>query len=59
MLGIEIKSPLEIFIDNENILLKRYSAYNACQITEADREITLSPNGAKYLAEELEKNLVK
>lgn len=34
MLGIGIKSPLEIFVDNENILLKRYPAYNACQITE-------------------------
>lgn len=32
-LGIGIKSPLEIFVDNENIILKRYSPYNACQIT--------------------------
>ncbi|MDE7552289.1 AbrB/MazE/SpoVT family DNA-binding domain-containing protein [Bacillus tropicus] len=67
-LGIGIKSPLEIFVDNENIILKRYSPYNACQITEevsernitlADGKITLSPNGAKHLAEELEKFLVK
>ncbi|MDA1515839.1 AbrB/MazE/SpoVT family DNA-binding domain-containing protein [Bacillus cereus group sp. TH40LC] len=67
-LGIGIKSPLEIFVDNENIILKRYSPYNACQITGevternvtlADGKITLSPNGAKYLAEELEKFLVK
>ncbi|UOB81947.1 AbrB/MazE/SpoVT family DNA-binding domain-containing protein (plasmid) [Bacillus sp. ZJS3] len=67
-LGIGIKSPLEIFVDNENIILKRYSPYNACQITGevskknitlADGKITLSPNGAKHLAEELEKFLVK
>ncbi|HDR5271539.1 AbrB/MazE/SpoVT family DNA-binding domain-containing protein [Bacillus thuringiensis] len=67
-LGIGVKSPLEIFVDNENIILKRYSAYNACQITGevsernitlADGKITLSPNGAKHLAEELEKFLVK
>lgn len=68
ILGIGIKSPLEIFVDNENIILKRYSPYNACQITGevseknitlADGKITLSPNGAKHLAEELEKFLVK
>lgn len=62
-LGIGVKSPLEIFVDNENIILKRYSPYNACQITGevsernitlADGKITLSPNGAKHLAEELE-----
>ncbi|MEI3896012.1 MULTISPECIES: AbrB/MazE/SpoVT family DNA-binding domain-containing protein [unclassified Bacillus (in: firmicutes)] len=67
-LGIGIKSPLEIFVDNENIILKRYSPYNACQITGevsernitlANGKITLSPNGAKHLAEELEKFLVK
>lgn len=63
-LGIGIKSALEIFVDNESIILTRYSPYNACQITEevternitlADGKITLSPTGAKYLAEELEK----
>lgn len=67
-LGIGIKSPLEIYVDNENIILKRYSPYNSCQITGevsernitlADGKITLSPNGAKHLAEELEKFLVK
>ncbi|MCU4991129.1 AbrB/MazE/SpoVT family DNA-binding domain-containing protein [Bacillus cereus] len=67
-LGIGIKSPLEIYVDNENIILKRYSPYNACQITGevsernitlANGKITLSPNGAKHLAEELEKFLVK
>lgn len=67
-LGIGIKSPLETFVDNENIILKRYSPYNACQITGevternitlADGKITLSPNGARHLAEELEKFLVK
>ncbi|MDM5191272.1 transition state regulator [Bacillus hominis] len=50
-----IKSPLEIYVDNENIILKRYSPYNACQITGevsernitlADGKITLSPTGA-------------
>lgn len=67
-LGIGIKSPLEIFVDNENIILKRYSPNNACQITGevterniilADGKITLSPNGARLLAEKLEKFLVK
>jgi transcriptional pleiotropic regulator of transition state genes len=68
-LGIGVKSPLEIFVDNENIILKKILAYyNACQITGevsernitlADGKITLSPNGAKHLAEELENFLVK
>ncbi|MCH5470430.1 MULTISPECIES: AbrB/MazE/SpoVT family DNA-binding domain-containing protein [Bacillus] len=67
-LSIGYKSPLEIFVDNENIILKKYSVYNACQITGevsernitlANGKITLSPSGAEFLVVELEKFLIK
>ncbi|ABS22131.1 AbrB/MazE/SpoVT family DNA-binding domain-containing protein [Bacillus cytotoxicus] len=68
MLDIGIKSPLEIFVENERIVLKKYVPYNTCQITGevsndnislANGKIILSPEGAKYLIQELENYLVK
>ncbi|MEN1938282.1 AbrB/MazE/SpoVT family DNA-binding domain-containing protein [Paenibacillus sp. 102] len=67
-LEIEEKTPLEIYVEGEKIILKKYEAYGACVITGevsdknislADGKITLSPAGAELIIEELQKNLVK
>ncbi|WIY58998.1 AbrB/MazE/SpoVT family DNA-binding domain-containing protein [Bacillus arachidis] len=67
-LEIEEKTPLEIYVEGEKIILKKYEANSACVITEevsdknislANGEITLSPAGAKLILEEIQKNLVK
>ncbi|MGG0516438.1 transition state regulator [Bacillus pseudomycoides] len=61
-------TPLEIYVDGEKIILKKYEAHGACAITGevsdknitlADGKITLSPAGAELIIEELQKNLVK
>ncbi|KFM98636.1 AbrB/MazE/SpoVT family DNA-binding domain-containing protein [Bacillus clarus] len=63
ILGIQIKSPLEIFVEEEKIILQKYQPYNTCQITGeisegnitlASGNITLSIEGAKYLIKEIE-----
>ncbi|HGE5781545.1 MULTISPECIES: AbrB/MazE/SpoVT family DNA-binding domain-containing protein [Bacillus] len=67
-LEIEEKTPLEIYVEGEKIILKKYEANGACVITGevsdknislADGKITLSPAGAELIIEELQKNLVK
>ncbi|WP_257130504.1 AbrB/MazE/SpoVT family DNA-binding domain-containing protein, partial [Bacillus pseudomycoides] len=67
-LAIEEKTPLEIYVEGEKIILKKYEANGACAITGevsdknislADGKITLSPAGAELIIEELQKNLVK
>ncbi|OUB94173.1 AbrB family transcriptional regulator [Bacillus thuringiensis serovar medellin] len=67
-LGIKEKDPIEIFVENENIILKKYEPGGVCVITGevtnenislAKGKITLSPEGAKILINELEKYLVK
>ncbi|WP_026593279.1 AbrB/MazE/SpoVT family DNA-binding domain-containing protein [Bacillus sp. UNC437CL72CviS29] len=67
-LEIEEKTPLEIYVDGEKIILKKYEAHGACAITGevydknialADGKLTLSPVGAELIIEELQKNLVK
>ncbi|WP_410985399.1 AbrB/MazE/SpoVT family DNA-binding domain-containing protein [Bacillus cereus] len=67
-LEIEEKTPLEIYVEGEKIILKKYEAHGACvitgevsdkNITLADGKITLSPTGAELIIEELQKNLVK
>ncbi|HEK9103505.1 AbrB/MazE/SpoVT family DNA-binding domain-containing protein [Bacillus pfraonensis] len=67
-LEIEDKAPLEIYVEDEKIILKKYEANGACAITGevsdknialADGKITLSPTGAELIIEELQKNLVK
>lgn len=58
VLGIQIKSPLEIFVEEDKVILQKYQPYNACQITGdvsnqnislANGNITVSIDGAKYL----------
>ncbi|CAI8812027.1 MULTISPECIES: AbrB/MazE/SpoVT family DNA-binding domain-containing protein [Bacillus] len=67
-LAIQEKTPLEIYVEGEKIILKKYEANGACAITGevtdknisvADGKITLSPAGAELIIEELQKNLVK
>ncbi|MEH7040416.1 AbrB/MazE/SpoVT family DNA-binding domain-containing protein [Bacillus pseudomycoides] len=67
-LAIQEKTPLEIYVEGEKIILKKYEANGACAITGevtdknisvADGKITLSPAGAELIIEQLQKNLVK
>ena len=67
-LEIEEKTPLEIYVEGEKIILKKYEAKGACvitgevsdkNITLADGKITLSLAGAEVIIEQLQKNLVK
>ncbi|PDZ08662.1 AbrB family transcriptional regulator [Bacillus pseudomycoides] len=67
-LAIQEKTPLEIYVEGEKIILKKYEANGACAITGevtdknisvADGKITLSPAGAELIIEELQKNPVK
>ncbi|MED1383860.1 AbrB/MazE/SpoVT family DNA-binding domain-containing protein (plasmid) [Bacillus mycoides] len=65
-LNIHKKDPLEIFVEGETIILQKYKSYGTCPITGeissqniklADGKMTLSPEGAKQLLEELEQYL--
>lgn len=65
-LGVKIKDPLEIFVEEERIILQRYKPSKACVITGevkpenrvyADGAIVLSPEGAKIIKDELQKQL--
>ncbi|WP_047986276.1 AbrB/MazE/SpoVT family DNA-binding domain-containing protein [Ornithinibacillus californiensis] len=62
-LDINIKDPLEIYVDNDKVVLKKYQPNMACQITGessdenislANGKIVLSPEGAKQLIEEIQ-----
>lgn len=65
-LNISIKDPIEIFMDDDAVILKKYKADNSCLVTgevASDNfsvlggEVTLSPEGARKLAEEIASNL--
>lgn len=67
-LDIEEKDALEIYVDDDKIVLKKYKPNMTCQITGevsddnlavADGKIVLSPTGAKKLLEEIETYLEK
>ncbi|HEK9104085.1 AbrB/MazE/SpoVT family DNA-binding domain-containing protein [Bacillus pfraonensis] len=67
-LEIEEKTPLEIYVKGEKIILKKYEAHGVFAITGevsdknitlADGKITLSLAGTKIIREELENQLVK
>ncbi|GGA70811.1 AbrB/MazE/SpoVT family DNA-binding domain-containing protein [Ornithinibacillus halotolerans] len=62
-LDINIKDSLEIYVDNDKVILKKYQPNMACQITGessddnitlADGKIVLSPEGAKLLVDEIQ-----
>ncbi|WP_286229777.1 AbrB/MazE/SpoVT family DNA-binding domain-containing protein [Neobacillus mesonae] len=60
-LDIQIKDPLEIFVDDERIILHKYQPSNVCMLTgevsndnkRYSGDIILSPQGAQNLYEEL------
>ncbi|HDR7784862.1 AbrB/MazE/SpoVT family DNA-binding domain-containing protein [Bacillus wiedmannii] len=67
-LGIKEKSPLEIFVEGEDIVLQKYQPSGVCALTGevlnhnialANGKITLSPEGAELLLKEIEQYLVK
>ena len=60
---IEVRDAIEIFTDEDSIVLKKYQPRMACSITGevsdknmllADGNIVLSPEGAKQLIREIE-----
>jgi transcriptional pleiotropic regulator of transition state genes len=68
-LGIAEKDPIEIFVEGEKIILQKYKSYDACtpitgDISEknmslANGQIVLSPEGAELLIKEIQQHLVK
>lgn len=67
-LGITEKDPIEIFVEAEKIILKKYKSYDACTITGdisekntslANDQIVLSPEGAELLIKEIQQYLMK
>jgi len=64
-LGIKEKDAIEIYIDGDKIILKKYVPNMACHITGentdenialANGKIILSPEGAKTLVDEINKS---
>ncbi|ADH99544.1 AbrB/MazE/SpoVT family DNA-binding domain-containing protein [Salisediminibacterium selenitireducens] len=67
-LDIAVKDALEIYVDNDRIILKKYKPNMTCQVTGevsddnlsiAGGKIILSPMGAKEIMNELEDYLAK
>ncbi|GAA0439241.1 transition state genes transcriptional regulator AbrB [Lentibacillus halophilus] len=65
-LNINEKDPLEIFIDDDQVILKKYEPSTTCQITGetsddnlslANGKIVLSPEGAEELISEIRSRL--
>lgn len=66
-LGISIKDSLEIYVDTNKIVLKKYEANRACQLTGevtdenvslADGKLVLSREGAEQLIKEIQEKFV-
>ncbi|WP_018934299.1 AbrB/MazE/SpoVT family DNA-binding domain-containing protein [Gracilibacillus lacisalsi] len=67
-LGIEEKDALEIYVDDERIILQKYKPNMTCHITGdisddnftlADGKLVLSPEGAQTLVDEIQNKLNK
>ncbi|PFP01767.1 AbrB family transcriptional regulator [Bacillus thuringiensis] len=65
-LGIQVKDPMEIFVDGESIILQKYNPNNSCQITGevseenielAGGKLVLSPEGIDQVLAEIEARL--
>ncbi|PAV28549.1 transition state regulator Abh [Virgibacillus profundi] len=65
-LDIHIKDAMEIYVDNDKIVLKKYNPDMTCQLTGetsdenlslANGKLVLSPDGAKQLIEEIQSRL--
>lgn len=68
MLKIKQKDPLEIFTENDRIILQKYNPQSACMITGdisdenrvfANGKLVLSLKGIEILMNELEKKLIQ
>jgi AbrB family transcriptional regulator, transcriptional pleiotropic regulator of transition state genes len=66
-LDIDVKDSVEFFVDDEKIVLKKYSPNMACMLTGevtnenkvfADGRLILSPKGAEILIKAIESNYV-
>lgn len=67
-LGIEVKDELEIYVDDERIILQKNKSTKTCQITGetsednfslADGKLVLSPEGAQALVNEIQQKINK
>ena len=67
-LDIKIKDPLEIYVDDDLVIFKKYQANMSCMITGettddnksfADGKVVLSPEGAKALVDEIQSKFEK
>ncbi|UOQ49535.1 AbrB/MazE/SpoVT family DNA-binding domain-containing protein [Gracilibacillus caseinilyticus] len=67
-LGIQEKDALEIYVDDERIILQKYKPNMTCHITGdisddnitlADGKLVLSPEGAKALVDEIQNKMNK
>ncbi|EMN7726843.1 AbrB/MazE/SpoVT family DNA-binding domain-containing protein [Bacillus cereus] len=65
-LGIQVKGPMEIFVDGESIILQKYNPNGSCQITGkisdqnielAGGKLVLSPKGIDQVLAEIEARL--
>lgn len=65
-LGIQVKDPMEIFVDGESIILQKYNPNGFCQITGeisdqnielAGGKLVLSPKGIDQVLAEIEARL--
>ncbi|WP_368895060.1 AbrB/MazE/SpoVT family DNA-binding domain-containing protein [Priestia megaterium] len=62
VLAIKEKDPIEIFVNENQIIFKKYTPYNQCvvtgEITSQNKEyangLVLSPRGAEILRNEIE-----
>jgi AbrB family transcriptional regulator, transcriptional pleiotropic regulator of transition state genes len=63
--GINYKDPIEIFVDDEQIVLKKYIPNSACAITGivsnknqkfGENGLILSPEGIKFILKQLEED---
>jgi AbrB family transcriptional regulator, transcriptional pleiotropic regulator of transition state genes len=66
-MDIEEKDPMEIFTDNDTIILKKYVSHRSCAVTGTissenktygNNKIVLSPEGAKILLRELQDSML-
>lgn len=67
-LGIVEKDPIEIFVEDDKIILQKYQPQQACMITGnisdnnislGNGKIILSPEGSKMIIQELQQYLVR
>lgn len=66
-LGIEVKDPIEIYVDDDKIILRKYESRMSCHITGevsddnlllAGGKLILSKEGAAALVKEIEARFV-